>query len=89
MYNLLYVGKIETAFNRRINNNWKESKKKDPILAYTRFQKSNYIFQQDVKSILIELIPKKYNILVEHRFILKKRDKSRFNGLNQERNDVW
>ena len=51
-----YVGKSETTFNLGLNNHRKRSKKKDAILAWIHFQKSNHIFQRDAKFVLIEQI---------------------------------
>ena len=53
-----YVGKSEAIFNLRFKNHRKDSKKKDAILACTHFQKSDHIFQQDAKFVLIEQIRK-------------------------------
>ena len=67
-----YDDKSETAFNLRLNNHRKDSKKKDAILACTHIQNPNHIFQRDVKFFLIEQITKIYNTIEEFRFILKK-----------------
>ena len=37
-----YVGKSEIAFNLRLNNHRKDSKKEDVILGYTNFQNPNF-----------------------------------------------
>ena len=92
-----YFGKSETAFFVRLNNHRKDSKKKGVILACTRFQNLNHIFQWDTKFILIEKITKIYNTIEECRFILKKREIFWISnlctlypdGLNKELNDVW
>ena len=49
-----YVDKSETTFNLGLNNHRNGSKKKDAILAWIHFQKSNHIFQQDAKFVLME-----------------------------------
>ena len=53
-----YVGKSKTTFNLRFKNHRKDSKKKDATLACAHFQKSDNIFQQDAKFVLIEQIRK-------------------------------
>ena len=89
-----YVGKSETTFNLGLNNHRKRSKKKDAILAWIHFQKSNHIFQQDAKFVLMEQIRKKCNTIEELSLILKKRQNFWIlnvrtlypDGLNQELN---
>ena len=69
-----YVSKCEVAFNVRLNNHRKDSKKKDTLLVCTYFQNQNHIFQQDAEFILIEQITKMHNAIEALRFILKKQE---------------
>ena len=86
----------ETAFNLRLNNHRKDSKKKDANLTCTHFQNSNHIFQRDKKFVLTEQIAKNYNAIEELRLILKKRENFWIlnlrtlypDGLDQELSDV-
>ena len=45
------------------------------MLACTHFQKSNHIFQRDLKFVLIEQITKKYDTIEELRLMLKEQKK--------------
>ena len=49
-----YVGKAETAFNLRLNNHRKDTKKPNPILAWKHFQKQEHIFTKHAKFIIID-----------------------------------
>ena len=89
-----YVSKCETAFNVRLNNHRKDSKKKDTLSVCTYSQNQNHIFQQDAEFILIEQITKMHNAIEELRFILKTQENFWIlnlctlypDGLNQELN---
>ena len=45
-----YVGKSEISFNIRLNNHWKDSKTKNPLLACKYLKNSNHNFQRDANS---------------------------------------
>ena len=48
-----YLGKAETAFNLRLNNHGKDTKKHNSILACKHFQEQGYHFNKHAKSIII------------------------------------
>ena len=49
-----YVGKAETAFNLRLNNHRKDTKKPNSILACKYFQEKGHNFNKHVKFIIID-----------------------------------
>ena len=49
-----YVGKAETAFNQRINNHRKDTKKPGSILACKHFQEQGNNFKEHAKFIIID-----------------------------------
>ena len=49
-----YVGKVETAFNLRLNNHGKNTKKPNSILACKHFQEEGHNFNKHVKFIIID-----------------------------------
>ena len=49
------VGKAETAFNLRLNNRRKDTKKLNSILACKRFQEKGHNFNKHVKVIIIDV----------------------------------
>ena len=49
------VGKAETAFNLRLNNHRKDTKKLNSILACKRFQEKGHNFNKLVKVIIIDV----------------------------------
>ena len=49
-----YVGKAETAFNLRLNNHRKNTKKPNSILACKHFQEERHNFNKHVKFIIID-----------------------------------
>ena len=53
MYFIQYVGKAETAFNLRLSNHRKETKKPDSILACKHFQQQGHNFYKHAKFINI------------------------------------
>ena len=48
-----YVGKAETAFNLRLNNHRKDTKKSNSILACKHFQEQGHNFNKYAKFIII------------------------------------
>ena len=48
-----YVGKAETAFNLRLNNHRKDTKKSNSILACKHFQEQGHNFNKHAKFIII------------------------------------
>ena len=62
---LQYLGKSETSFNIRLQNHWKDSKNKNPILACKPVQNLNHNSQRDEKFILIEQIVKTFTSIEE------------------------
>ena len=49
-----YVGKAETAFNLRLNNHRKDTKKPNSILACKHFQEKGHNFNKHAKFIIID-----------------------------------
>ena len=49
-----YIGKAETAFNLRLNNHRKDTKKPNSILACKHFQEQGYNFNKHAKLIIID-----------------------------------
>ena len=49
-----YVGKAETAFNLRLNNHRKNTKKPNSILACKHFQEQGHNFNKHAKLIIID-----------------------------------
>ena len=49
-----YVGKVETAFNLRLNNCRKDTKKPNYILACKHFQEEGHNFNKHAKFIIID-----------------------------------
>ena len=49
-----YVGKAETAFNLRLNNYRKDTRKSNSILACKHFQEKGYNFNKHAKLIIID-----------------------------------
>ena len=49
-----YVGKAETAFNLRLNNHRKDTKKPNSILACKHFQEKEHNFNKHAKFIIID-----------------------------------
>ena len=49
-----YVGKAETAFNLRLNNHRKYTKKPNSILAYKHFQEEGHNFSKHAKFIITD-----------------------------------
>ena len=49
-----YVGKAETAFNLRLNNHRKDTKKSNSILACKHFQEQGHNFNKHAKFIIID-----------------------------------
>ena len=49
-----YVRKVETAFNIRLNNHRKDTKKSDSILACKHLQQQGHNFNKHAKFILID-----------------------------------
>ena len=49
-----YVGKAETAFNLRVNNHRKNTKKPNSILSCKHFQKQGHNFNKHAKFIIID-----------------------------------
>ena len=80
----------------RLNNHRKDSKNKNPFLAWKHFQNSNHNFQRDAKFTLIEVITKSFITTEQLRLLLKKQEnfwilklKTLYpDGLNQELNDI-
>ena len=49
-----YVGKAETAFNIRLNNHRKDTKKPNSILAYDHFQEKGHNFNKHAEFIITD-----------------------------------
>ena len=49
-----YVGKAETAFNLRLNNHRKNTKKPNSVLACKHFQEQGHNFNKHAKLIIID-----------------------------------
>ena len=49
-----YVGKAETAFNLRLNNRRKDTKKSNSILGCKHFQEKGHNFDKNAKFIIID-----------------------------------
>ena len=49
-----YVGKAETAFNLRLNNHRKDTKKPNSILPCKHFQEQGHNFNKDAKLVIRE-----------------------------------
>ena len=49
-----YVGKAETAFNLRLNNQRKDTKKPSSILAFKHFQEKGHNFNKHAKFIILD-----------------------------------
>ena len=87
-----YVGKCETAFNIRLNNHRKDSKRNDTIPASKHFNGHDHNFSRDARFTLIEQIKNEnQNNITEtlkkrENFWIKKLNTLQPNGLNHELN---
>ena len=54
LYKMQYVRKAEIAFNLRLNNHRKDSKKPNSILGWKYFQEKGHNFNKNAKFIIID-----------------------------------
>ena len=86
-----YVGKAETAFNLRLNNHRKDTKKPNSILACKHFQEKEHNFNKHAKFIIIDKLVNLHGskealreLLVIENFCIQKLKALVPFGLNQE-----
>ena len=87
-----YVGEAETAFNLRLNNYRKDTKKPNSILACKNFQEQGHNFNKHAKFIIIDKMIRLHGskealremlVVREHFWIQKVKARVSF-GLNQK-----
>ena len=87
-----YVGKAETAFNLRLNNHRKDTKKPNSILACKHFQEKGHNFNKHAKFIIIDNLVNKHGskealremLVIRENFWIQKLKTLVPFGLNQE-----
>ena len=86
-----YVGKAETAFNLRLNNHRKDTKKPNSILTCKHFQEQGHNFSKHAKFIIIDKLVNLHSskealremLVIENFWIQKLKTLVPF-GFNQE-----
>ena len=89
---ILYVGKAETAFNLRLNNRRKDTKKPSSILACRLFKKQGHNFNKHAKFIIIDKLVNLHcskealreMLVIREDFLIQKLKTLVPFGLNQE-----
>ena len=91
LYKMQYVGKAGTAFNLRLNNHRKDTKKPNSILACKHFQEKGHNFNKHAKFIIIDKLVNLHGskealreLLVIENFCIQKLKALVPFGLNQE-----
>ena len=79
-----YVGKAETAFNLRLNNHRKDTKKPNSILACKHFQEQGHNCNKHAKFIIIDKLVNLYNSSDKRKFLDSEAKNTSPFGQNQE-----